>query len=124
MHFVKNVSLCSPCFLAIAQHSASVCFIQHTCVTAPEIEEGPYYVNNEYIRKDIREDQQCVSCLSQCSERYELTSVVLNFSQNRGISLILDVAVIDTATCELVPNAFVELWSGTTTFPSFYCDAH
>ena len=29
-------------------------------MTAPEIEEGPYYVNNELIRQDLREDQEYV----------------------------------------------------------------
>jgi hypothetical protein len=32
-------------------------FYSFTCVTAPEVTEGPYYINNEYIRSDLREDQ-------------------------------------------------------------------
>ncbi|KAF8760387.1 protocatechuate 3-aspergillus oryzae [Rhizoctonia solani] len=31
-----------------------------TCVTAPEVTEGPYYVNNEYLRQDISENQEGV----------------------------------------------------------------
>ncbi|KAH8115609.1 Intradiol ring-cleavage dioxygenase [Phellopilus nigrolimitatus] len=62
----------------------------YTCVTAPEIEEGPYYVNNELIRQDLIEDQ-------------------------KGVKLRLDIGVINTATCEPVPDAFVELWSANAT---------
>ncbi|KAL5512182.1 hypothetical protein ACEPAG_3467 [Sanghuangporus baumii] len=63
---------------------------ESTCVTAPEIEEGPYYVNNELVRTDLVEDQE-------------------------GVVILLDVGVIDTATCEPVPNAIVEIWSANAT---------
>jgi protocatechuate 3,4-dioxygenase beta subunit len=55
-------------------------------VTAPEVTEGPYYVNNELVRNDIREDQS-------------------------GIDLLLDIGVIDTTTCQPLDQAFVEIWS-------------
>ncbi|KAG8709035.1 hypothetical protein FRC11_005956, partial [Ceratobasidium sp. 423] len=42
-----------------------------TCVTTPEVTEGPYYVNNELFRQDIREDQD-------------------------GVELILDIGVMDS----------------------------
>ncbi|KAF8748800.1 protocatechuate 3-aspergillus oryzae [Rhizoctonia solani] len=42
-----------------------------TCVTTPEVTEGPYYVNNELLRQDIREDQA-------------------------GVELILDIGVMDS----------------------------
>jgi len=29
-----------------------------TCLTSPEVLEGPYYVNNELVRQDIRETQK------------------------------------------------------------------
>ncbi|THH00662.1 hypothetical protein EW145_g7045 [Phellinidium pouzarii] len=62
----------------------------YTCVTAPEIEEGPYYVNNELVRQDLTEDQ-------------------------KGVPLRLDIGVIDTATCEPVQDAFIEIWSCNAT---------
>jgi len=62
----------------------------HTCVTAPEIEEGPFYVNDELVRTDMREDQA-------------------------GVDLNLDVIIIDSATCKPVPDALVELWSANAT---------
>ncbi|KAJ1308180.1 hypothetical protein OPQ81_003895 [Rhizoctonia solani] len=56
-----------------------------TCVTAPEVTEGPYYVNNEYLRQDISEDQE-------------------------GVPLILDIGVIDVTTCQPLDQALVEIW--------------
>ncbi|CAA7268551.1 unnamed protein product [Cyclocybe aegerita] len=61
-----------------------------TCVTAPEVTEGPYYVGNEYVRNDLRENQQ-------------------------GVTLILDIGVIDTTTCQPFQNAFVDLWAANST---------
>ncbi|CEL63682.1 hypothetical protein RSOLAG1IB_05443 [Rhizoctonia solani AG-1 IB] len=61
-----------------------------TCVTAPEVTEGPYYINNELVRNDIREDQG-------------------------GIDLLLDIGVIDTTTCQPLEDAFVEIWSCNAT---------
>ncbi|CAE6531306.1 unnamed protein product [Rhizoctonia solani] len=61
-----------------------------TCVTAPEVTEGPYYINNELVRNDIREDQA-------------------------GINLLLDIGVIDTTTCQPLEDAFVEIWSCNAT---------
>ncbi|KAJ3508997.1 hypothetical protein NLJ89_g5453 [Agrocybe chaxingu] len=58
-----------------------------TCVTASEVTEGPYYINNEFIRTDLRETQT-------------------------GVKLVLDIGVIDTMTCEPFADAFVELWHG------------
>ncbi|EJD00727.1 aromatic compound dioxygenase [Fomitiporia mediterranea MF3/22] len=66
------------------------CILKSTCVTAPEIEEGPYYVNNELVRQDLVEDQ-------------------------KGVLLRLDIGVIDTASCESVPDALVEIWSANAT---------
>ena len=56
-----------------------------TCVTAPEVTEGPYYLNNDLVRQDLRENQG-------------------------GILLELDIGVIDTSTCQPLPNALVEIW--------------
>ncbi|KAF8066595.1 Intradiol ring-cleavage dioxygenase, partial [Lyophyllum atratum] len=61
-----------------------------TCITAPEVTEGPYYIDNEYVRTDLSEPQG-------------------------GVKLVLDVGVIDTTTCKPLPNVFVELWAANST---------
>ncbi|CUA70113.1 hypothetical protein RSOLAG22IIIB_00459 [Rhizoctonia solani] len=80
-----------------------------TCVTAPEVTEGtytlpnanpatyllcthtgPYYINNEYYRTDLRESQP-------------------------GVKLVLDIGVMDTRTCTPLPAALVELWACNAT---------
>ncbi|KAG5636480.1 hypothetical protein H0H81_007876 [Sphagnurus paluster] len=61
-----------------------------TCLTAPEVIEGPYYINNEYVRTDLTEDQA-------------------------GVKIVLDIGVIDTVTCTPLPNVFVELWGANAT---------
>jgi protocatechuate 3,4-dioxygenase beta subunit len=61
-----------------------------TCVTAPEVTEGPYYINNEMVRQDLTEDL-------------------------RGVKLILDIGVLDTTTCKPLENILIELWSANAT---------
>jgi len=61
-----------------------------TCVTAPEVTEGPYYINNELVRQDLTENES-------------------------GINLILDIGVLDIITCEPLENVLVELWSANAT---------
>ncbi|CEL62341.1 hypothetical protein RSOLAG1IB_10394 [Rhizoctonia solani AG-1 IB] len=61
-----------------------------TCVTTPEVTEGPYYVNNELLRQDIREDQE-------------------------GVELILDIGVMDVTTCTPLEQALVEIWHCNST---------
>ncbi|KAH7322179.1 aromatic compound dioxygenase, partial [Rhizoctonia solani] len=61
-----------------------------TCVTAPEVTEGPYYVANELLRTDLREDQA-------------------------GVDLVLDIGVIDTTTCTPLEDALVEIWNCNAT---------
>ncbi|KAL1748150.1 Intradiol ring-cleavage dioxygenase, partial [Schizophyllum fasciatum] len=61
-----------------------------SCVLAPEVTEGPYYINNELVRQDQREDQG-------------------------GIPLIIDIGILDINTCEPVPNSFVEIWAANAT---------
>ncbi|KAF8690227.1 protocatechuate 3-aspergillus oryzae, partial [Rhizoctonia solani] len=56
-----------------------------TCVTTPEVTEGPYYVNNEYLRQDISENQE-------------------------GVPLVLDIGVMDVTTCKPLDQALVEIW--------------
>ncbi|KAG5652940.1 hypothetical protein H0H81_003016 [Sphagnurus paluster] len=61
-----------------------------TCITAPEVVEGPYYINNEFVRTDLTETQG-------------------------GVKIVLDVGVIDTSTCKPLNNVFVELWAANST---------
>ncbi|KAL0566841.1 hypothetical protein V5O48_015154 [Marasmius crinis-equi] len=61
-----------------------------TCILAPEVTEGPYYINNELVRQDLREDQP-------------------------GIPLILDVGVLDVNTCTPLSDVFVEIWAANAT---------
>ncbi|KAG8791888.1 hypothetical protein FRC12_007876 [Ceratobasidium sp. 428] len=62
----------------------------NTCVLAPEITEGPYFVRNELLRGDIREDQP-------------------------GVDLELDIGVMDIRTCKPIPKALVQIWSCNAT---------
>ncbi|KIM22474.1 hypothetical protein M408DRAFT_322976 [Serendipita vermifera MAFF 305830] len=60
--------------------------IQNTCVTAPEVTEGPYYLRNDLVRTDLRESQA-------------------------GTPLYLDIGVLDITTCTPATNVFVEIWA-------------
>src|SRR4051812_16021973 len=55
------------------------------CVLAPEQTEGPYYVDNHLIRRDIR-------------------------AGRKGVPLELRLAVVNAATCKRIKGATVELW--------------
>jgi len=61
-----------------------------TCITTPEVEEGPYFIRNELIRQDVRERQP-------------------------GLPLVLDIGVLDVDTCKPVNDVFVEIWSCNAT---------
>ncbi|KAL1746412.1 Intradiol ring-cleavage dioxygenase [Schizophyllum fasciatum] len=60
------------------------------CILAPETTEGPYYVDGEFVRWDIREDQA-------------------------GVDLYVDVQVIDINTCEPVPDIYIDFWHANAT---------
>lgn len=70
--------------------TANMCSLSSMISIAPEVTEGPYYLNNDLVRQDLREDQG-------------------------GILLELDIGVIDTSTCQPLPNALVELWNCNAT---------
>lgn len=57
---------------------------------APEVTEGPYYLNNDLVRQDLRENQG-------------------------GILLQLDIGIMDTSTCKPLPNALIEIWHANAT---------
>ena len=51
----------------------------------PEVEEGPYYVASELMRRDIREGKP-------------------------GLPLHLRIAILDKSTCKPLPHAAVDIW--------------
>lgn len=70
---------------------ASEIFAANTsCILAPEVTDGPYYVTGELIRKNVKEDQV-------------------------GVDLYLEVQYIDVTTCEPVPELYVDVWNCNAT---------
>jgi protocatechuate 3,4-dioxygenase beta subunit len=59
------------------------------CVLTPEQDEGPFYIDLAQVRQDIREGRP-------------------------GVPLALAVTVVDSNTCEPIPDAAVDIW---------HCDA-
>ncbi|AEO60620.1 Intradiol ring-cleavage dioxygenase-like protein [Thermothelomyces thermophilus ATCC 42464] len=57
----------------------------NSCLLTPEVTQGPYYVAGEYVRENVVEDQP-------------------------GLPLLLEYQVVDVATCEPVPEVYVEIW--------------
>src|SRR4051794_35266976 len=56
-----------------------------SCVLAPELTEGPYYVSGEKLRRDVTEGKA-------------------------GVPLQLNLTVVNASTCKPVKNATVEIW--------------
>ena len=56
-----------------------------SCVLAPELTEGPFYVPDEKLRRDITEGK-------------------------RGVALRLDLKVVNVSSCRVVRNAAVDIW--------------
>ncbi|KAI0173751.1 Intradiol ring-cleavage dioxygenase [Pestalotiopsis sp. NC0098] len=65
----------------------------NTCVLAPETVWGPYAIDGEIKRHDVRE---------------------LSTGQT-GVDLYLDIGVIDVETCEPLPDAALTIWSCNST---------
>jgi protocatechuate 3,4-dioxygenase beta subunit len=74
-----TASIASPTTLAQSTPSA-------TRALSAEQEEGPFYVDLNLLRSDLREDQV-------------------------GIPLTLNMTVLDSTTCQPLPNAAVDIWS-------------
>jgi protocatechuate 3,4-dioxygenase beta subunit len=70
-------------FISLSQKAIHANQIVFLYLIAPEVTEGPYYLNNDLVRQDLRENQG-------------------------GILLELDIGVIDTSTCQPLPNALGE----------------
>ena len=56
-----------------------------TCVLTSEAIEGPYYLDYELVRRDVREDRP-------------------------GVPMVLDLTVVDAETCRPLRGAAVEIW--------------
>ena len=56
-----------------------------TCVLTPELTEGPYYIANEKVRRNITEGKP-------------------------GAALTLKLTVVDASTCKPIKNAAVDIW--------------
>ncbi|KAB2572126.1 putative gpi anchored protein [Lasiodiplodia theobromae] len=63
-----------------------------SCILAPEVTDGPYYVVGEMIRKNVKEDKY-----------------------SDGVDLYLEVQYIDIETCEPVPGVYVDIWNANAT---------
>ncbi|KAK0435865.1 aromatic compound dioxygenase [Armillaria borealis] len=56
-----------------------------SCTLVSETTQGPYYVDGEYVRSDITEDQE-------------------------GVYTYVDVELIDYSTCEPVADVYIDFW--------------
>lgn len=61
-----------------------------SCILTPENTDGPYYVTGELVRKNVTEGQP-------------------------GIPLYLEVQYVDIATCEPIPEIYVDIWNCNST---------
>ncbi|KAG2783046.1 hypothetical protein Pcac1_g7363 [Phytophthora cactorum] len=55
------------------------------CILEPEVTQGPYYVNGELVRSDIREEEE-------------------------GVDLYAEIQIIDVNTCEPVEGLYLDFW--------------
>ncbi|TFA99738.1 hypothetical protein CCMA1212_008460 [Trichoderma ghanense] len=63
-----------------------------SCILAPEVTIGPYYVAGEYFRSNVLESEYC-----------------------EGINMFLEVQYIDINTCEPIPSVAVDVWNCNAT---------
>lgn len=56
-----------------------------SCATTPEVTQGPYFIDGELYRYDIREEQE-------------------------GVDMYFDIGLVDVETCEPLPDAYVDFW--------------
>lgn len=82
---------CLVVLLAAVHHSVQYCakfgrhLLQHQCVLTPESSEGPYYLETNLIRSDVREDRE-------------------------GLPFKLRMTFTDITTCEPLRNISVDIW--------------
>ena len=61
-----------------------------TCLLAPEVTEGPYWIDNKLTRRDVREGK-------------------------KGTPLLLELTIVNAKTCKAIRNADVEIWHADAT---------
>ncbi|KAI0162468.1 Intradiol ring-cleavage dioxygenase [Pestalotiopsis sp. NC0098] len=61
-----------------------------SCLLTPMVTQGPYYVADEYVRRQISEDLE-------------------------GVPIVMDFQVVDINTCEPMPNTYLEIWHANAT---------
>ncbi|KAJ5092468.1 hypothetical protein NUU61_007338 [Penicillium alfredii] len=61
-----------------------------TCILGPDVTQGPYYVSGELIRENVVESQE-------------------------GVPLYMDIQLINTKTCEPLPDIFMDFWHCNST---------
>lgn len=79
---------------ALSDRSIYKTIQNNTCILAPETVWGPYGIDNELHRHDVRESQS-------------------------GVNLYLDIGVIDVETCEPLPDAWLTIWVCVVTIWDF-----
>ncbi|KAI1848316.1 hypothetical protein JX265_013818 [Neoarthrinium moseri] len=62
----------------------------NSCLLTPQVTQGPYYVADEYVRRNIGEDLE-------------------------GVPIVMDFQVVDINTCEPMPNTYLEIWHANST---------
>lgn len=63
-----------------------------SCILAPEVTAGPYYVQGEYFRSNVKESVN-----------------------SDGLDLFLEVQYVDISTCAPVPAVAVDIWNANAT---------
>lgn len=63
-----------------------------SCILAPEVTAGPYYVQGEYFRSNVKEVEW-----------------------SEGLDLFLEVQYVDISTCAPVPAVAVDIWNANAT---------
>ncbi|KAF6803610.1 GPI anchored protein [Colletotrichum sojae] len=63
-----------------------------SCVLAPEITDGPYYIVGEYMRSNVIESEWC-----------------------EGVPVFLEVQYVDVNTCDPIPSVAVDIWNCNAT---------
>lgn len=63
-----------------------------SCILAPEVTDGPYYVVGEYMRSNVKE--------SKYSE---------------GVDVFLEIQYIDVNTCKPLPAVAIDIWNANAT---------
>ena len=81
---------------------------QTTCLTAPEVTEGPRYVNNELVGTLQSHNSKLSYLTSPCSDLIPAAIAI-----GEGVKLLMGFGVMGTSTCQQMNNTFVEIWHCT-----------